>query len=479
MATRSKTTIVGSVHIQVSVGQSQFSLIPVVNFKIQKSIQVVILVCLIFVLFSVITYQFDISKHGHFACSSFDHKVVSTRPRGAGVYICGPGMSTHGVFGNKSFTVEEKARFVLTLTYQEHDFDVHDSKVENKLVFEFGFTLNTIEDYLYQKENMWAISGYKCHNIYNVCLILTYPSQLNVNIHQSLWLGYEDSVFTKKYNSGTVMGRLTLVLNRKARTLSILTKSRTFHFDLIDDKQVNGNVWPVFLIHEIKGVFPLSAKIGENSRFSYDPSSLPPTYFLSEDNNTVSHIDSTKTKYVNKKNRYVYTMPENFQPNVKYLYSRFRIVFKRNQAVTVGQKLFEFGFGIVQNKRFKSLMKTKCKTYLTSDGANIGFYLENSLASATKQTFYEYVDLKWDIFVYFDFNANELNVFTLPCDTCSYYHQTVSLDSKIYYKPHKFYFGRYNATMMMVVSNLAMTQANVHSMHINIFKEKIAKMYWS
>jgi hypothetical protein len=107
--------------------------------------------------------------------------------------VCGPGMSTHGVFGNKSFTVEEKARFVLTLTYQEHDFDVHDSKVENKLVFEFGFTLNTIEDYLYQKENMWAISGYKCHNIYNVCLILTYPSQLNVNIHQSLWLGYEDS----------------------------------------------------------------------------------------------------------------------------------------------------------------------------------------------------------------------------------------------------------------------------------------------
>jgi hypothetical protein len=89
---------------------------------------------------------------------------------------------------------------------------------------------------------------------------------------------------------------------------------------------------------------------------------------------------------------------------------------------------------------------------LTSDGANVGFCLENSSASVTKQTFYEYVDHKWDIFVYFDLNANELNVLTLPCDTCSYYHQTVSLDSKIYYKPHKFYFGRYNTPMMHLQS---------------------------
>jgi hypothetical protein len=171
-------------------------------------------------------------------------------------------------------------------------------------------------------------------------------------------------------------------------------------------------------------------------------------------------------------------MPETFQPSVKNLYTRFRIIFNRNQAETVGQNLFEFGFGIAQNKRFKSLIETKCKTCLTSDGANIGFCLENSLASVTKQTFYEYVDLKWDIF-FFYLNVNELNVLTLPCDTCSYYHQTVSLDSKIHYKPHKFYFGRYNATMMMVVSNLNITVENGNSMHINIFKEKIAKMYWS
>jgi hypothetical protein len=66
-----------------------------------------------------------------------------------------------------------------------------------------------------------------------------------------------------------VMGRLTLVLNRKARTLSILTKSQTVRFDLIDDKQLNGYVWPFFLIHENIGVLPLSAKIGENRRFIF------------------------------------------------------------------------------------------------------------------------------------------------------------------------------------------------------------------
>jgi hypothetical protein len=79
----------------------------------------------------------------------------------------------------------------------------------------------------------------------------------------------------------------------------------------------------------------------------------------------------SNTKYVNNKTRYVYTMPENFKPNVKPPFSRFRIIFSRNQAVPVGHNLFEFGFGIVQNKRFKSLMKIKCKTCLTSDGANV------------------------------------------------------------------------------------------------------------
>lgn len=421
------------------------------------------------------TYQFDTSKPGHFACSSFDHKVVSTMPLAAGVLRCGPGKFAHmGVFGNKSFAVEEKAKFVLTLTYQEHDFYVQDNEVEIELVFEFGFTLKTIvEDYLYQKENVWAISGYKCHNRYGVCLILTYPNQSNVNIHQSLWLGHEDSVFTKNSNSATVMGRLTLVLNRQTLTLSILTISQTFHFDLIDDKQLNGNVWPVFLIHEQNGVLPLSAKIGKNSRFSYDPSSLSPNLFLSKDNNTISNIESTNNKYVNKKPRYVYTMPENFPPNVKHIYSRFRIIFNNDHAETVGQQLFEFGFGIVQNKRFKSLMMTRCKACLTNDGANIGFCLENAFTSVTKQTVYENVDLKWDIFVYFDLNANELNVLTLPCDTCSYFHQMVSLDLTHYDEPHRFVFGRYNTTMMMAVSNLTMTVENVNSMHMHILKRNL------
>ena len=142
-------------------------------------------------------------------------------------------------------------------------------------------------------------------------------------------------------------------------------------------------------MHETNGVLPLSAKIGKTSRFSYDPSTLPPNLYLSEDNNTISNIESTNTKYmyVNNKTRYVYTMPENFKPSVKNLYTHFRIIFNRNQSETVGQKLFEFGFGIAQNKWFKSLMETKCKTCLTSDGANIGFCLENSLAIVTKQTF--------------------------------------------------------------------------------------------
>ena len=100
------------------------------------------------------TYQFDTSKPSHFACSSFDHMVVSTMLLTAGVFRCGPGKYAHWVlFGNNSFAVEEKAKFVLTLTYQEHDFYVHDTDVGKKLVFEFGFTLNTIiEDYVYQKK---------------------------------------------------------------------------------------------------------------------------------------------------------------------------------------------------------------------------------------------------------------------------------------------------------------------------------------
>ena len=111
---------------------------------------------------------------------------------------------------------------------------------------------------------------------------------------------------------------------------------------------------------------------------------------------------------------------------------------------------------------------------MTNDVAKIGYCLENSLASVTKQTLYENVDVKWEIFIYFDLNANELNVFTLPCDTCSYFHQMVAFDSTLYDKPHRFVFGHYNTTMMVVVSNLTMTAKDVISMHINIFKEKIA-----
>jgi hypothetical protein len=51
------------------------------------------------------------------------------------LYTCGPGKFAHwGVFGNKSFAVEEKAEFVLTLTYQEHDFYVQNNEVEIQLV---------------------------------------------------------------------------------------------------------------------------------------------------------------------------------------------------------------------------------------------------------------------------------------------------------------------------------------------------------
>jgi hypothetical protein len=64
---------------------------------------------------------------------------------------------------------------VPSLTYHEHDFYVQNNKLEIQLVFEFGFTLNTIIDnYVYQKENVWAISGYACCNRYDVCLILIF-----------------------------------------------------------------------------------------------------------------------------------------------------------------------------------------------------------------------------------------------------------------------------------------------------------------
>jgi hypothetical protein len=43
----------------------------------------------------VMTYKFDTSKPSHFACSSFDHMVVSTLALSAGVYRCGPGKFAH------------------------------------------------------------------------------------------------------------------------------------------------------------------------------------------------------------------------------------------------------------------------------------------------------------------------------------------------------------------------------------------------
>jgi hypothetical protein len=63
----------------------------------------------------------------------------------------------YGRVANNGGGVEEKAEFVLTLTYQEHDIYVQNNKLEIQLVFEFGFTLNTIiENNVYQKENVWV-----------------------------------------------------------------------------------------------------------------------------------------------------------------------------------------------------------------------------------------------------------------------------------------------------------------------------------
>jgi hypothetical protein len=45
-------------------------------------------------------------------------------------------------------------------------------------------------------------------------------------------------------------------------------------------------------------------------------------------------------------------MPESFQPNVKHIYTRFRIIFSKEEDVKAGQKIFAFGIGLVENKQF-------------------------------------------------------------------------------------------------------------------------------
>jgi hypothetical protein len=91
-------------------------------------------------------------------------------------------------------------------------------------------------------------------------------------------------------------GTCTHLLNRQTLTLSILTKSQTFHFDLIDDRKLNENVWPVFVIHQYTGVLPLFAKIGENNQFSYDPSFLH-LVFIKDMELFIFHDSKTKLKY--------------------------------------------------------------------------------------------------------------------------------------------------------------------------------------
>jgi hypothetical protein len=79
-------------------------------------------------------------------------------------------------------------------------------------------------------------------------------------------------------------------------------------------------------------------------------------------------------------------------------------------------------------------------------------------------TAYTSVDDKRDIFLHFQFSANKLNIFILPCDVCFYYYQSVLLDDTFYGKPHTFFVGQYNMKSLLVISNMTVTVANVNSM---------------
>jgi hypothetical protein len=247
------------------------------------------------------TYQFDTSKPSHFACSSLDNKIVSTLPVDI-VDTCGSGNNFlfQGVFGNKSFGKNEEAKFIITLQIpvQKYNFDLN----ERDILFEFGFTLNTfIKDHLYQNEHVWAVSGYKCQHRYGVCLILTYSNQSEVHL-----VSEEVVLFIEDVHLKTAMESFAIVLNRRTMTMSLFTGSSTFEIKLSKGTslQANDTVWPVLAFHEHGDQsvsFPISATINKDSGFSFDPSSLQPNLFLSEDYNSVSNVESKTMKFVNKK----------------------------------------------------------------------------------------------------------------------------------------------------------------------------------
>jgi hypothetical protein len=252
-------------------------------------------------------------------------------------------------------------------------------------------------------------------------------------------------------------------------TMSLFTASKTFNIILGKGTslQANDTVWPVLALHERgdhKVYRPLSATINKDSGFSFDPSSLQPNLFLSEDYFSVSNVESKTMKFVNNENRYISTIPENFQPNMNDTFSRFRIQFDIHQVVKVGKKLFDFGFGIAKNKKILPLIKIGCKMCLTNDINMPRYCLQNALDKVTMPTAYTSVDDKWDIFLHFQFSANRLNIFILPCDVCFYYYQSVLLDDTFYGKPHTFFVGQYNMKSLLVISNMTLTVANVNSM---------------
>ena len=410
------------------------------------------------------TYQFDTSKPSHFACSSLDNKIVSTLPVDI-VDTCGSGYNFlfQGVFGNKSFGKNEEAKFIITLQIpvQKYNFDLN----ERDILYEFGFTLNTfIKYHLYRNEHVWAVSGYKCQKRYGVCLILTYSNQSEVFL-----VSEEVVLYTEDVHLKTAMENFAIVLNRRTMTMSLFTGSSTFQIKLSKGTslQANDTVWPVFALHEHgdHNVYrPLSATINKDSGFSFDPSSLQPNLFLSKDYNSVSNVESKTIKFVNNKTRYISTIPENFKPNMKNTYSRFRISVDIHPVVKVSKKLFDFGFGMTNNKQILPLMKIGCKMYLANDIKTPGYCLQNVLDNVTMPTVFTSVDHEWDIFVHFQFSANKLNIFIFPCYVCSFYYQSVVLNATCYEKPHIFFVGQYSMNTLIVISNVTVTYSNVELM---------------
>jgi len=421
-------------------------------------------------LFSVMTYQFATSKPSHFACSSLDNKRVSTLPVDI-VDTCGSGYNFmfQGVFGNKSFGKNKEAKFNITLQFpvKQYNFDLNGGDI----LFEFGFTLNTsIKDHLYQKEHVWAVSGYKCQNRYGVCLVLTYSNQSEV-----YFVSKEDVIFTEDVHLKTAKASLALILNRRTMNMSLFTASKTLNIKLGKGTslQANDTVWPVFAIHEHGDQnvsFPMAATINSDSGFSFDPSSLQPNLFLSEDYNSVSNVESKTMKFVNNKPRYISTISKTFQPNMNDTYSRFIIVLDVPEVIPVGKKLFDFGFGIAKNKQILPLINIECKMFLANDIKTPVYCLQNVFDNVTMPTCYTRVDHEWDIFIHFDFCENKLNIFILPCDTCSYYYQSVFLNVEFYGKPHRFFFGQYNMKSLIIISNATVTVLNVLEMY---FKESL------